>query len=74
MFNPLDGLSAMDAVRRIVAAGQCALPLMPPPTSAEIDNVLKRLQTAFEFPISYRIEAEREWNSRVQPLRDEAAR
>ena len=67
--NPLSGLSADEAMRRIVAVGQCCPPLTPPPTPAQIDNALKRLQTAFEFPTSIRMAAEREWNARVAKLR-----
>ena len=50
-----------EAVKRLVAAGQACLPLVPPPTPAQIHNVLKRLQTAFEFATSVRLAAEHDW-------------
>lgn len=70
-YNPLEDWSADDAMKKIVAAGQCLLPLSPPPDPVEIDAVLKRLQTAFQFPTSIRLAAEREWNARIAKLRTE---
>ena len=56
----------------LVAGAQCLLPLLPPPTNEEIDNVLGKLCRAFEVPFTIENNARAIWRLRIEPIRREA--
>ena len=55
----------MITANQIVAAGQCLLPLDPPPSNVEIDDVVGKIARAFRVPFTTEQDARGLWRKRI---------
>jgi hypothetical protein len=65
MFYETLGLSPHEFVGKLVAAGQCLLPLEPKPTAAQIRGIIAKLGAAFDATREMQEVAILEWCARI---------